>query len=124
MSKGGKHSASIRESLTERQQYWLAHLDKADARGESLRDYAAREKVSIHSLYSARKSLAKLGMPISQPARRSSPVAFDRVKVAPRSSAPVVVWRLRFPNGAVLESNTALTAEIGTSLLSATARLR
>lgn len=123
MSKPGKHSA-IRESLTERQQYWLAHLEKADAGGESLRDYAAREKVSIHSLYSARKRLAKLGMSFSQPARRSSPVVFDRVKVAPPPSATVVVWRLRFPNGVVLESNTALTAEIGTSLMSAMTHLR
>ena len=119
-----RKSSRKRESRTGGQQYGRGPREQADAGGASLRDYAARGKVSIHSLYSARKRLAKLGMSFSQPARRSSPVVFDRVKVAPPPSATVVVWRLRFPNGVVLESNTALTAEIGTSLMSAMTHLR
>lgn len=118
-----KSNESIRTSLTERQEFWLKHLEKADAGGETIRDYASRKKLSVHSLYSARKRLGQLGMSFPAPTRRFSPVAFDRVKVAPQPARPLVAWRLRFPNGAVLESSTALSGETGASLLAAIARL-
>ena len=124
MSSHRKNLESIRASLTERQRFWLKHLEKADARGEAIRDYAARNDLSVHSLYSSRKRLGQLGMTFTEPTtRKPSRVAFDRVKIAPQPSPASIAWRLRFPNGAVLESNTALTGEIGASLLSVITRL-
>ena len=126
MRSGGKRNRSNRAALTERQQFWLKHLEKAEARGETIRDYASRNDLSVHSLYSSRKRLGQLGMTFAEPTTDSKPsrVAFDRVKVAPQPAPPAIAWRLRFPNGAVLESSTALTAEIGTSLLAGIAHLR
>lgn len=124
MPRHQKNPESIRASLTERQQFWLKHLEKADARGETIRDYAARKDLSVHSLYSSRKRLGQLGMTFAEPTTdKSSRVAFDRVQVAPRPAPPSIAWRLRFPNGAVLESSTALTAEVGASLLAGITRL-
>jgi len=123
MASHRKRNESIRASLTERQEFWLKHLEKADARGETIRDYGARKKLSVHALYSASKRLGQLGMSFPEPTGRSSPAAFDRVRVAPHPAPPRVAWRLRFPNGAVLESTTALSGETGASLLAVIARL-
>jgi hypothetical protein len=122
MSGRRKSKDSIRAQLTARQRSWLKHLETAELNGETLRDYASRKKLSVHSLYSTRKRLRQLGMSFpTRPAKRA--VSFDRVTVVPEPVAPSVAWRLRFPNGAVLESNTDLSGNAGADLIAAIARI-
>lgn len=122
MSGPHKSTESIHAQLTARQRSWLKHLETAEANGETLRDYASRKKLSVHSLYSTRKRLRQLGMSFpTRPTKRAA--SFDRVKVAPQPAAPRVAWRVRFPNGAVLESSIDLSGDTGAALISAIARI-
>ena len=91
-------------------------------RGESLKAYAQRRGQSVYPLYEAKRQARGAGVLPShgggkrQPKRGRKPGSPGRfvqaVVLAPerRASAPGVVWRLRLPGGAVLESATPLDA--------------
>ncbi len=49
------------EGLTGRQRYWLKHIQRAEERGETLKAYAKRRRLSIGALYHAKSQLMKLG---------------------------------------------------------------
>ncbi len=122
MPRDRKSKESIRATLTERQQFWLKHLEVADQRGESIQDYASRKKLSVHSLYSARKRLGQLGIaPVKRVCRTRA--TFDQVKVVPEPVSASVAWRVRFPSGAVLESSAPLSGEAGLELIKAIAHI-
>ena len=79
-------------ALTERQRYWLEHIQTCEASGKSMAEYAALNDIAVRAMYSARKTLIKKGvLPIAKPAR------FQRVQVmeTPVSSQ----WRIGLPNG-------------------------
>ncbi len=122
MPRDRKSKESIRATLTERQQFWRKHLEIADQRGESIQDYASRKKLSVHSLYSARKRLGQVGIaPVKRACRTRA--TFDQVKVAPASAPAPMAWRVRFPSGAVLESSAPLSGEAGVELVKAIAHI-
>jgi hypothetical protein len=49
------------EGLTRRQRYWLKHIQRAEERGETLKAYAKRRRLSIGALYHAKSQLMKRG---------------------------------------------------------------
>jgi hypothetical protein len=120
MGKRKQSRGSRRAQLSERQGYWLEHLRACDASGESIKAYAQRHDLSVHGLYAARKRLRQLGVPVS--ASCASSVSFARVsaKVSPMQEG---CWRVRFPNGTVMEWDGPLEGELLGSLLESIARL-
>jgi len=63
-------------ALTQRQQFWLKHIQACEASGKSMAEYAASKGIVVRAMYSGRKALIKKGvLPAEQPAR------FQRVQM-------------------------------------------
>ena len=78
--------------LTERQRYWLEHIQACEASGKSMAEYASSQDIAVRAMYSGRKTLLKKGiLPSAQPAR------FQRVQVM--EAAVSSQWRIGLPNG-------------------------
>ena len=93
---------------TERDRFWLDHESKLSKSELTAKAYAAKQGLSMHALYQARKRLRSLGLlPPADPRRsrkRASEKAVAFSKVALRPSAPASAeFRLSLPNGYVLE---------------------
>jgi len=98
------------EGLTEREQQGLEHMRKAQERGVTLKEYAARMGLDVQMLYQLRKPLVRKGA--LGPVRRASKEpptaesAFLPVRVVPAAPTPssaAVACRLVHPSGWVLE---------------------
>jgi hypothetical protein len=79
-------------ALTDRQRYWLEHIQACKNSGKSIAEYAAAQGFDARAMYAGKKILVKKGvLPAARPAR------FHRVQVleAPLSSQ----WRIGLPNG-------------------------
>ncbi len=110
-SKGGGASPILRKRL--------AVIRACEQSGESLKDYAARQGLSVHVLYQAKKVARQQGLLAPH---RAEPVKRARSKARPRprfvdavrrdeAQASGAAWRLRLPTGVVFESGTSLTPE-------------
>ncbi|MFK7895177.1 MAG: hypothetical protein AB8G23_05040 [Myxococcota bacterium] len=93
---------------TERDRFWLNHDAALQASGQSAKEYASANGLSLHALYQSRKRLRSLGlMERTRAVRRdrkssSKSVSFSKVEL----SAPERFssdFRLSLPNGLVLE---------------------
>ncbi len=79
-------------ALTERQRYWLEHVQACDASGKSMIEYAAAQGIAISALYAGKKTLVEKGVfPKTQTAR------FQRVQVMDATVSNQ--WRIGLPNG-------------------------
>ena len=117
------HAESNAErTLTERQRHWLKHLQACEEAGETIRGYSERHGLSVHSLYSARKRLRSLGISFGSP-RRPSTVSFAKVSLRDPPVGPLH-WRVRFPNGAIVEWSGPLGGERAKELLQTIAQLQ
>ncbi len=79
-------------ALTERQRYWLEHIQACKDSGKTIAEYAAAQGFDAQTMYAGKSTLVKKGiLPALRPAR------FQRVQVleAPLSSQ----WRIGLPNG-------------------------
>jgi len=79
-------------ALTERQRYWLQHIQACQQSGKTIAEYAAEQGFTARAMYGGKKILVKKGvLPATQAAR------FQRVRVmeAPLSNQ----WRIQLPNG-------------------------
>lgn len=110
-SKRGTASARLRERLNV--------VRACEKSGESLKTYAERHEISVHSLYQAKKVARKKGL---LPPHRSARSASQRKSTRPArfvearatTSMPPAIrssWRIRFTSGDVLESNAPLSME-------------
>jgi hypothetical protein len=80
--------------LTARQQAWKAHLDRAEAEGLPLSEYARRCGLKVHSLYGARKRLRQREMTTTTSSLiRVSETRFEQ------SSTSLAPMTVRLPNG-------------------------
>ena len=107
---------SMIPALTERQRYWLKHLQACQQSGQTMADYAAAHGLTARALYAGKKILVKKGvLPATQPAR------FQRVQVleAPVSSP----WRVQLPNGVSVAFAGAVDAGSLATVLGAAAAL-
>ncbi|MCF6262643.1 MAG: hypothetical protein L3J24_03525 [Xanthomonadales bacterium] len=79
-------------TLTQRQRYWLEHIQSCEASGKSMVEYAATQGFPVQALYSSKNILIKKGvLPGVQPAR------FQRVQVL--KAEPGSQWRIGLANG-------------------------
>ena len=103
---------------TERDRFWLDHESAIRSSGQTAKEYAAAQDLSLHALYQARKRLRALGlMERSRTVRTdrksaAKPMSFSKVELAtPRRSQ--ADFRLSLPNGVVLEwSGSALPTPV------------
>ncbi len=56
-------------ALTERQRYWLGHIQACETSGQSMAAYSAAQGISVQTMYAGKKTLVNKGiLPIrSQP---------------------------------------------------------
>lgn len=110
----------------------LREIEACARRGESVKAYAARTGQSVHTLYAARRQARRAGVLApgggqrrvrrnQRPRPRPRFVEARVAEGAPTASipGPAVVWRLRLPGGAVLESTIPLDAAAFGTLLTA-----
>ena len=112
--------------LTPGQREWLGHLRAAEHSGETIKEYAARQGLSVQSLYQGGRCLRRLGVLEPRVRRRRETAVSAFVKVEPaatrREAGPA--WRIRLPSGLVFESSTPLAHADLLSLLAALAAPR
>jgi len=97
--------------LSERQQYWLAHIQACEAAGQSTLEYARAHGFESRAMYKARQLLVEKGAwSIKASGRKSN--RFQRAQVAvPQMDNQ---WRIQLPNGVVV----AFSGEVNTKALS------
>jgi len=78
--------------LTERQRYWLEHIQACKDSGKTIIKYAAEQGFTARAMYGGKKVLVKKGV---LPGRR--PTRFQRVQVL--EATPSSQWRVGLPNG-------------------------
>ena len=93
-------------ALTDRQRYWLEHIQACKDSSKTIAEYAAGQGFTARAMYAGKKVLVKKGV---LPGRR--PARFQRVQVleAPVSSQ----WRIGLPNGV----SVAFAGEVDASSL-------
>jgi hypothetical protein len=79
-------------ALTDRQRYWLEHVQACEASGKSIAAYSAEQGIAARAMYGGKKVLVKKGiLPSIQPTR------FQRVQVMEATLSSQ--WRIGLPNG-------------------------
>ena len=89
--------------LTERQQYWLEHIQACEASGKSVTTYAAEHGFHVGAMYAGKKMLVRKGAFGGAPLRR-----FQRLQ-----TVPVTVdqkWRIQLPNGVLVDFSGTVDA--------------
>ena len=95
-------------ALTERQRFWLEHIQACEALGKSIAEYAASQGITAQAMYAGKKTLVKKGvLPRTHPAR------FQRVQVMEATLSSQ--WRIGLPNGV----SVAFAGEVDGRTLSA-----
>ena len=79
-------------ALTDRQRYWLEHIQACEASGKSIAEYAAAQEFGAQAMYAGKSALVKKGvLPATQSPR------FQRVQVMEATLSSQ--WRIGLPNG-------------------------
>jgi hypothetical protein len=107
--------AGDERELTERQRYWLEHIQACEASGESLKAYAAAHGFAAGAMYAAKKVLIRKGL------LPPSSVRFQRVR-APVPSMQSE-WRVELPNGTTVGFSGAVDAAALSAVLQVVAGL-
>jgi len=103
-------------ALTERQRYWLEHIQACKDSGKTIAEYAAEQGFTARSMYGGKKTLVKKGV---LPGTHA--VRFQRVQVL---EAPVrSQWRIGLPNGVSVAFAGEVDAQTLTTVLSSAASL-
>lgn len=91
-------------TLTQKQQYWLGHIQQAKRRNQSFRAYAEDHGLDLKTLYNRHWQLRKKGLLTEE----VSDAAFIEV-IRPVAAAPQApTFTLCFPNGIRVEVSTRL----------------
>ena len=102
-------------ALTERQQFWLEHIQACEASGKSVVEYAATQGIAVRAMYGGKKTLVQKGvLPGTQAVR------FQRVQM---EAAVSNQWRIGLPNGVSVVFVGEVDARTLTSVLSVSASL-
>jgi hypothetical protein len=107
--RGSTTASSQRQQPTERDQFWLGHETAQGASGQTAKEYAAAQGLSLHAFYQARKRLRALGFLAAAPdgrktvrkRSRGKAVSFSKIVVTPTVSDSR--FRLELPGEMVLE---------------------
>ena len=103
-------------ALTQRQRYWLEHIQACKDSGKTIAEYAAAQGFTARSMYGGKMTLVKKGV---LPGTHA--VRFQRVQVL---EAPVrSQWRIGLPNGVSVAFAGEVDAQTLTTVLSSAASL-
>ena len=106
----------ITPALTERQRFWLEHIQACQQSGKTMAEYAAAHGLTARALYDGKKRLVKKGvLPGTQAAR------FQRLQVL--EAAVSNQWRIGLPNGVSVAFAGAVDARTLSTVLSSAAAL-
>ena len=103
-------------TLTDRQRYWLEHVQACEASGKSIAEYATEHGVHVRAMYSGKKMLVNKGvLPATKPTR------FQQVQVM--EAAASNQWRIGLPNGVSVAFTGEVDARALTTVLNVSASL-
>ncbi len=102
--------------LTQRQRYWLEHLQACETSGKTIAEYAAELGVTARAMYEGKKTLKKKGV---LPGRHLA--RFQRVQVM--EAAVSGQWRIGLANGVSVAFAGAVDARTLSTVLSTAASL-
>jgi len=103
-------------ALTERQRYWLKHIQTCEAAGTTIVEYTATQEFSAQEMYAGKSALVKKGvLPSTQPTR------FQRVQVLEATASSQ--WRIGLPNGVSVAFAGEVDAPSLTAILQSAASL-
>ena len=110
-----------RSKLSERQGWWLAHVEACDLTGASMKAYAETHGLNLASFYCWKGQLKKLGVVDGGgPGVRPSAARLMPVKVTPASSGgAAAVTRIELASGITIEAPWDLDADALCGLLRA-----
>ena len=94
--------------LTERQHFWLKHIQACEASGKSIAAYSAEQGIAARAMYGGKKVLVKKGVLAT-----ARPGRFQRVQVM--EAAVCSQWRIGLPNGV----SVAFAGEVDSQALTA-----
>ena len=102
-----------RSKLSEKQGWWLAHVEACDLSGASMKAYAETHGLNLASFYCWKGQLKKLGvLDRDEPGVRPSSACLVPIKVTPASSgAAAAVTRIELANGISIEAPWDLDAD-------------
>ena len=86
------------KSLTDKQRYWLTHVECCEAGGATMVSYASEQSLDLKQFYNWKMRLARL----RQLPHSSKCVAFKKVIVRPRPEFGTSC-RIEYPNGTRIE---------------------
>ena len=109
-------SEATETTLTDRQRYWLKHIQACVASGKTIAEYAMDQGLQAKTMYAGKKMLVKKGM-----LAHTRPTRFQRAQVI----APVVgsEWRIQLPNGVSVAFVGTVDAGTLTTVLNTAATL-
>ena len=103
-------------ALTDRQHYWLEHIQACEASGKSIAEYAATQEFGAQAMYAGKSALIKKGvLPTTQPTR------FQRVRLW--EAAVSSQWRIGLPNGVSVAFVGEVDGQVLTAILHSAASL-
>ena len=103
-------------ALTDRQRYWLEHVQACEASEKSIAEYAATQGIAVQTMYAGKSMLVKKGaLPSTQPTR------FQRVQVMAATASNQ--WRVNLPNGVSVAFAGEVDARALTTVLNVSASL-
>jgi hypothetical protein len=103
-------------ALTQRQRYWLEHVQACEASGKSIAAYSTEQGIAARAMYGGKKVLVKKGiLPATQPTR------FQRVLVMQATLSSK--WRIGLPNGVSVAFVGAVDGQALTAILHSAASL-
>jgi hypothetical protein len=79
-------------TLTDRQRYWLEHVQACEAAGKTIVEYAAAHEFCAQDMYAGKSVLVKKGVLAT-----AHPTRFQRVQVMDAVASNQ--WRIGLPNG-------------------------
>ena len=103
-------------ALTERQRYWLEHIQACEASGKSMIEYAASQGIAVRAMYGGKKILVKKGILSATHQAR-----FQRVQMM--EAAVNSQWRIGLPNGVSVAFAGEVDARSLTTVLSVSASI-
>ena len=110
-----------RDELSERQQYWLDHLEACERTGQTTKAYAQAHGLSISMMYSWRKKLVHRGI-LSRCSGTSLAKGFARVQVVDTQS-PASEWNIVLLNGVQIGISGAVDEASLSTVLGVVSRL-
>ncbi len=107
-----------KKPLTERQRYWLNHIQSWNESGMRMSEYARDQGFPVRAMYDAKKALVKKG--ILPRSRISHATRFEQVQIIESSAESE--WRIGLSNGTVVEFSASFDEHVLGTILKVAAQ--